>query len=103
MQKTRMMLHQDLCNVLGSPNCYYSPPSGIHMRYPAMVYQLADIDQFFADDIPYIKARRWTVTIIDKNPDSEIPDRLSDAFRYCSFDRFYTADNLNHFVFTIYY
>lgn len=72
------------------------------MKYPAIVYQLADEDRFFADNIPYIKAKRWTVTVIDKNPDSEIPDRLSEM-RYSSFDRFYTADNLNHFAFTIYY
>lgn len=102
MKKTRMMLHQCLCDILGSRNCYYSPPANIQMKYPAIVYQLADEDRFFADNIPYIKAKRWTVTVIDKNPDSEIPERLSEM-RFCSFDRFYTADNLNHFAFTIYY
>lgn len=102
MMRTRLMLHEKLCEVLGSENCYFSPPASIKMKYPAIVYQLADVDNFFADNIPYMKAKRWTVTVIDKNPDSEIPGRLSNL-RYCSFDRFFTADNLNHFAFTIYY
>lgn len=91
-----------LCELLGSRNCYYSPPAGMHLKYPCIVYQLADDDRYFADNIPYIKNKRWTVTVIDKDPDSDIPSRFDDI-QFTSFDRFFTVDNLNHFVFTIYY
>ena len=43
------------------------------------------------------------ITIIDKNPNSELIDLVRNNFSYCSFDRSFRSDNLNHFTFTIYY
>lgn len=40
--------------------------------------------------------------VIDKNPDSIIADKV-ESLKMCSFDRHYTADNLNHFVYNLYY
>lgn len=45
---------------------------------------------------------RYTVTIIDRNPDSAIPNKVAEL-PLCSFNRFYTADNLNHFVYNLYF
>lgn len=98
--KTRLELHETLCDVLGSRNVYFQPPESIKMKYPAIVYSRSDISPTYADDTTYLTSKEYLITVIDKDPDSEIPDKLS-KLPLCRFDRHYTADNLNHDVFTI--
>ena len=98
----RSNLHAELCAVLSSPHVYFQPPESIKMVYPCVVYERSGINTRFADDKPYAHKKKYTVTIIDKNPDSQIPDRMA-ALPLCSFDRHFVADNLHHDVFTLYY
>lgn len=98
----RLELHSELQRITGLGNLYFQPPESVKLKYPCIVYQLADIDIVHANDFAYKGTRRYTITIIDKNPDSDIPEKLYEM-AYVSFDRFYTADNLNHWVFSIYY
>jgi len=56
----------------------------------------------FADNDPYKYSKRYQVTVIDRDPDSIIPDKLAKQ-RLCTFNRAYQADSLNHFVFNIYF
>jgi len=81
---------------------HFQPPQNYRLTYPCIIYSLADIDTMFADNKPYLHQRKYTVTVIDRNPDSKIPNGVLQLPR-CSFDRPYTADNLYHWVFTIYY
>lgn len=99
--RTRMELGKILRNVLGSPNVYYRKPSK-KMSYPCILYDLEGGDRDFADNIPYRTAKRYSLIYIDKNVDSEIPDEL-ELLPYCRFDRQYEADNMNHWVYTIYF
>lgn len=80
----------------------FGHPPSTKMSYPCIRYELAGYDVKHANDSKYLKRDRYTVTIIDKDPDSKIPDKLL-AMPYCGFDRAYTQDNLNHWVFTLYY
>lgn len=91
-----------LRSALGSENVYFQPPESQKMRYPCIRYTLDDIHMTSADDMTYYQKRRYAVTLIDKNPDSETVARLS-ALPLCRFNRFYTNDNLNHWVFEIFY
>lgn len=100
--RERSELHEILCEILGSRKCYYSPPASIRMSYPCIRYELAGIRTDNADNLPYKNTKRYTVTVIDQDPDSKIPNRLLDL-PYCVFDRSFTADDLNHFIFTLYY
>lgn len=50
----------------------------------------------------YYNKRCYSLTLVDKNPDSEYVDKLSEM-PLCRFGRFYTKDNLNHWVFEIFY
>jgi hypothetical protein len=102
MARTRLELHDELCGVLGSKNVYFRPPSK-GMKYPCIIYTLEGDDANFANNIQYIKRNRWGITIIDEDPDSEIPDRLKESLPYCGFDRTYESDGLNHFVYTLYF
>lgn len=99
---SRLELHELLCNILESRNAYFQPPSSIKMSYPAIVYSVDDIDNTFADDVVYIQKHLYQLTVIDKNPDSKIREKVS-MLPACRFDRAYTADNLNHYIFKIYY
>lgn len=98
----RLELHEVLCNVLGSRNVYYQPPASVKMQYPAIVYSRKDIYNRHADNDVYKQDHAYDITVIDKNPDSLIVEEISRLPK-CRFDRHYTADNLNHDVFTIYY
>lgn len=99
---TRLELHELLCDILESKNVYYQPPENVNMKYPAIRYYLDDIDNKFADNMPYHQKKSYQIIVIDKNPDSVIADKIA-KLPYCSFNRFYTSDNLNHFSFTLYF
>lgn len=98
----RLKLHEILVRELGYPNVYYQPPETMKMAYPCIVYQRAADSTSYADNRVYRRKRRYDLTIIDKNPDSEIPDRICEL-PMCKLDRCYTSDNLNHYAFTIYF
>ena len=99
---SRLELQSKFEDVLGSRNVYFQPPSSVQMQYPAIVYSRKDIEGRFANDKIYRKLPCYEAILIDKNPDSEFIDKILDL-PYCSFDRHYEADNLNHDVFTIFY
>lgn len=88
--------------ILGSQEVYFQPPSSVKMQYPAIVYSRSNIKNSRANDSVYRQLPAYEVTVIDRDPDSEIMWKVSQL-PYCSFDRHYTADNLNHDVFTLYF
>jgi hypothetical protein len=88
--------------ILGSRNVYYQPPETIKIQYPCIIYTRNSGNIKFADDILYFRRKSYKVTVVSKDPDNEILTRMENA-PMCSFDRHYTADNLNHDVFNLYY
>ena len=100
MAKPRPELHAALVELLGSPNVYFQPPESTKLAFPAIVYEREDIRQSYADNLVYLRGKRYRVTVIDKNPDSEIVERVS-MLTGCRFDRHFVADNMNHDVFTL--
>ena len=99
---SRLELHEKFCEILGSRNVYFQPPASVQLNYPAIIYFRKDIDNRYADDLVYKQDAAYDVTVIDRNPDSEIVVKISQL-PTCRFDRHYNADNLNHDVFTLYY
>jgi len=99
---TRTELETLLETLLGSRNVYFQPPPTLQMKYPCIVYNLDDMDSKFADNLPYAIQKRYSLTVIDQNPDSLIPDKVIKLAK-CIFDRHFIADNLNHDVFIIYF
>ena len=99
---SRTELHEDLVKILGSRNVYFQPPSSLNMQYPCIRYKREAIDSDFANDTRYLTRTKYQVIVIDKDPDSEIIEKLL-TYPMCSHNHHYVADNLNHDVFTIYY
>lgn len=102
MSDGRLALQDILEGILGSKYVYFQPPSTIRMTYPCIVYQRSNADTKFADNKPYLHRQRYTVTVIDKDPDSVIPDKVAELPE-CVYDRFFTSENLNHDVFSLYF
>lgn len=102
MAKTRIGLQLFLENLIGSRNVYFQPPPSVQLNYPCIIYNLSDIENTHADNLVYLQGKMYTITVIDKNPDSDISDTVS-KLPMCSFDRFYASDNLNHFIYTLFY
>lgn len=99
---TRIELQALFEEILGSKNVYFQPPESVRMSYPAIVYSYADIDNVYADNLVYMQSLAYTVTVIDKNPDGALWREISKIPR-CRHDRNFVSDNLNHYVFTLYY
>lgn len=99
---SRLELQTQLENLLGSRNVYFQPPESLRMKYPAIVYTRDGINNAFAGDEPYVSRRRYSVTVIDEDPDSLIIDKIN-TLKNCQFNRHYTADQLHHDVFTLFY
>lgn len=103
----RLDLHGIFIDILGTKGhtisrVYFQPPSSIKMEYPCIVYKRDNRKDFFSNDRLYLGMNRYSVTVIDKNPDSLIPDKILEL-RYCSFSNSFTADGLNHSIYTLYY
>lgn len=91
----RLDLQALLVSILGTGNVYFQPPPSIDMRYPCIVYNRDNDKVDHADNKPYSRKIRYQVTVIDPNPDSDLPAKIA-ALPLCAFDRSYTAENLNH-------
>lgn len=99
---SRLNLQKLLEEILGSRNVYFQPPESVKLQYPCIIYERATGRAFNASDDLYNYRKSYSVLVVDKDPDSDIPDRL-EKLKYCTIDRCYKADNLNHWSFTIYY
>lgn len=99
----RRLLLQDLLeDLLGSTNVYFQPPANVQMAYPCIVYMRDSAETQFAGNRPYNHVWRYMVTVIDRDPDSDIPDKVA-ALPMCLFNRNYPANGLHHDVFNLYY
>ena len=81
---------------------YFQPPSTVKMKYPAIVYALDDIQNIFANDGVYLFEKKYSVTVIDADPDNQIVNNIA-GMPTSRFNRYYTKDNLNHYVFEIFF
>ena len=97
----RIDLHNLLLKLAG-PNVYYQIPSNMKMKYPAVKYERGRIDNNHADNIVYSQNTSYNITVISKNPDEPIVEKIS-KIPTCEYDRDYIIDNLYHTVFKIYY
>jgi hypothetical protein len=98
----RLQLQALLESILDSENVYFQPPNNIQMQYPCIVYTRDQATTAFADNDPYRYTKKYQVTVIDRDPDGIIPDKVA-SLPMCVHQRFFTADNLNHDVFNLFF
>ena len=98
----RLQLQTSLETLLGSDDVYFQPPQSVRMQYPAIVYKKDNLDTKFADNAPYSLTWRYEVTVISRSPETDIPDKIA-LLPLCVLVSTFVADNLNHYVFSLYF
>ena len=102
LEQQRLKLQTLLETVIGNENVYFQPPPGLVMKYPCIRYERDRADAKFADNGLYSYKQRYSVTLIDRDPDSDTIVKLA-SLPLSTHERWYAADNLNHDVFTLYF
>lgn len=97
---SRLELHELLEEI--TEHVYFQPPSNIQMQYPCIIYRRDDSQTEYAGNRKYLHTKRYQVTVVDRDPDTELSDKVEEL-PLCSFNRYYAADNLNHYVFTLFF
>ena len=101
--RERLELQKRFEEFLGSPYVYFQPPENIKMTYPCIRYSVKDIPTVKASNKKYAINKCYSVTLIHKDPDNTFKDSILTEFDYIEFVDHYRADNLNHYVYTLYF
>ena len=99
----RTDLHEILCDILGSRYVYFQQPEDGRLKYPCIIYKIKNDDLLYADNYPYKTDRCYRLTLITDDPDTELPFKLERLPMIRMIAEPYSADNLYHFVYQIYY
>ena len=100
---TRLQLQTLLKSFLPTnKNAWFQPPASVELTYPTIIYEHDYNTVVHANNNPYNVKKRYQVTVIDKDPDSLIVDRVQ-ALPMCSMVRKFNANNLNHTIFDLYF
>ena len=84
---SRVELHEELCEILGSRNVYFQPPESVKMHYDAIRYELGGKDIKRANDDLYMMTNQYEGVVITRDPDTTIPDTILKHFKMCNFGR----------------
>lgn len=91
-------LYQEIYN----NHVYFQEPATFVMDYPCVVYRQIGGDTKHANNYPYNFKKRYSIIVIDRDPDSRIPGVIG-KIAGCQLDRVYRNDNLYHWAFNLYY
>ena len=72
------------------------------MEFPCITYERGTWETRHANDKPYLHDIRYTVTVIDKDPDSPLVAAVA-ALPKSRHTSFFVANQLNHDVFDIFF
>ena len=98
--QSRLKLHELLLGIIDT--VYFQPPSSDIMNYPCIRYKLNTEEVAYANNARYFSKNRYELILIDEDPDSNYVEAIKQL-PLCSFDRTYCSDNLNHWVFNLYF
>jgi len=103
IEERRLLLHEKLKELIGNDNVYFQPPESLKMQYPCIRYKRSSGNSFAADNIKYVRRITYELMVISKDPEETAVFTIPEAFEYCDEGRHYTANNLNHDVFYIFW
>lgn len=101
--KKRVDLHYKLCEILGNSNVYFDPPETIKLKYPCIIYHQSSGDHVYSGNKTYLYTHSYEITAISKDPDNDIVEKMVSEFEMIRHGSRYTADNLYHDTFTLYW
>lgn len=98
----RRTLQSKLEGLINSTNVYFQPPESVQLKYPCIVYKLSSDISLFAENNTYFNKNQYTLTIIDRSPESELIEKIREL-SLLSFTTHFMANNLHHYVFSLYF
>lgn len=103
IETQRDYIQNILSGIDGVKKVYFQPPKDTQLAYPCIIYSLDGVRSNYANGQRYLTFPSYSLTLIDYDTESIIQKYLLDLTGDChiSFDRFYTSDNLNHWVYTL--
>lgn len=99
----RLQLHEKLCELIGNRNVYFQPPASVQISYPCIIYRIGNGNAKHADNMVYRYINSYDVIFIYKQPNIGIIDQVLTTLPMCRMTSTYVSDNLNHYVFNLYY
>lgn len=81
---------------------YFQPDQAIRLSYPAIVYTRDRMDTNHANNKLYTYEKRYLITVIDRDPDSKIPEAVLRLPK-TGFVGHNRADGLHHDMFATYF
>lgn len=100
---SRLDLQSKLEEFMNGGMVKFQPPPSVQLTYPCIIFSYAGGRTEFSDNSPYMYTQRYTITIITRDANSNLPDKFAMSFKMCVYDRPYIADGLYHHVFTLYF
>lgn len=100
MPRSRLKLDAILREI--TKNVYFQSPGNQSLKYPCILYEKADEWNQYADNMKYNRMNAYDITVMTKDPDSKIPDCVGNL-PLCTFNRYYASENINHYVYRIYF
>lgn len=92
----RLDLHEIL--KAKADHVYFQPPASVQMIFPCIVYKRDAEVIKDADNIPYKQRTRYLITVMDYDPEGLREEvKTIPGLRFV---RHYSADNLNHDIFS---
>lgn len=91
------VINDDILSQAGQ-HVYYQPPDNTHVLTPCIMYQIADGDTKFADNIPFLHNIRYKITVVDDDPDTTISDRIA-RMQMCIRSNRFVTNGLYHDIF----
>nr|DAM29488.1 MAG TPA: tail completion protein [Caudoviricetes sp.] len=98
----RVELQKLLEEISNGAPVYFQAPNYVLKTVPTIVYELEDRNTRHADNIPYRHIKLYSVTVIYRNPDDPLPDKIANI-PGCTTDRMFVTEGLYHQVFRLYY
>ncbi len=90
-------------DALGIPQqVYFQPPVNVSMVYPAIVYERNYGYDEYADNEPHCRWWRYQVTLISRDPDDPVIDKVADL-PMTKYVRHFAVDGLDHNIFNVYF
>lgn len=100
MARSLEELRSELKALEGVVEVYIQAPST--MKFPCIKIERDQSYISYAGNVKYLFRKRYQLTVIDRLPDSAIPD-LVEARDFTELSRFYVNAGLNHWAFTTYF
>lgn len=82
---------------------YGKAPTNTTLSYPCIIIKLDTSHVRKADDVSYMKRKKYTLTLITTDILDTTYDLLEDNLPYCRFENNYISDQLYHYKLALYY